>query len=191
MPGEGIVLRSSIRVLALTGAATALIVLLPGSAGAAALTNPTSLNFGSQPVGTTSAPQAVTVTAPCSVYIAPTCLTFATDGLTVNLATTGDFAIPSSNCPATLVPGGLDSAVSCSLAVAFKPTAAGTRTGTLSTGTQGLVPTAGPTVALTGTGTASTSTSGAGTTITPQRKKCKKHHKHRRHGRKCRKTKRQ
>jgi len=46
---------------------------------------------------------------------------------------TGDFAVPTNNCTASLDPG-----LSCTLSVVFKPTAAGARTGTLTvTGANG------------------------------------------------------
>jgi hypothetical protein len=165
--------RRSIRMLALTCAAVGVIAITPAAATAASSTNPTIVNFGSVPVGTTSAPRQITVTTPCTTFVV-TCLSFATDGLQVSLATTGDFSVATNNCPATLAPGLLDTSVSCVLSAVFRPTAAGTRSGTLSTGTEGLIPGPGPMVSLSGTGVAPTSAAGTQAT---KRKKCKKKHK--------------
>ncbi|HVI08183.1 MAG TPA: choice-of-anchor D domain-containing protein, partial [Candidatus Binatia bacterium] len=96
-----------------------------------------SLTYGSQTVGTTSAAQTLTLT------------NNGTSALTVSSSSTsGDFAVSSSNCatlPATVSAGG-----NCQFAVTFIPSTTGTRTGSLilgdSVGTQ--------VVALSGTGSA-------------------------------------
>jgi hypothetical protein len=97
--------------------------------------SPSSLSFGSQAVGTTSAPQPVTLT------------NTGTGTLNVaNIATTGDFA-QTNNCGTSMTPG-----ASCTINVSFIPTASGTRTGTLSvTDNADASP---QTVSLTGTGIA-------------------------------------
>jgi hypothetical protein len=78
--------------------------------------SPASLTFTSQTVGTTSASKAVTVT------------NTSTTSTSLSVAATGDFAIAStSTCGATLAGG-----ASCTVNLTFTPTAAGTRTGTLS-----------------------------------------------------------
>ncbi|WP_124848090.1 S-layer family protein [Acidipila sp. EB88] len=82
--------------------------------GALALA-PTSLAFGSAVIGTTSAAQTVTVTNSGGVAISPGTAT-----------TTGDYSITSNTCGASLAPS-----QSCSVAVVFKPTAAGDRPGQL------------------------------------------------------------
>jgi len=102
--------------------------------------SPASLTFASQTVGTTSVAQNVTVS------------NTGTASLTISsIALSGsDFAI-TNGCGSTLAAG-----ASCNIAVTFKPTAAGTRTGTItfannaSSGTQQ--------IALSGTGVAATGT---------------------------------
>ena len=75
---------------------------------------PTTLSFQPQLVGSTSAPQYVSLT------------NIGTDTLIItSFSTTGDFA-QTNNCGSSLVAG-----ASCSVTVTFSPTAAGTRTGTL------------------------------------------------------------
>jgi hypothetical protein len=187
MPREGTHLPRSIRALALTGVAVALIAAAPATAGAVS-TNPTSLSFGSQPVGTTSGPQGVSLDVPCSLPVLGACPGFAVDLYYVHISTTGDFAAVS-NCPNPLGPTATTVLGSCSIDVSFKPSGTGTRSGTLNTGTTdvtGLLP--GPTVALTGAGTTGSPAGNSGSTGTT-RKKCKKHRKHKRHGKKCRKRK--
>ncbi|MDX6607984.1 MAG: hypothetical protein QOD14_2524 [Solirubrobacterales bacterium] len=177
-----------IRPLALTGALIAISIAIPAGAGAVT-TSPTSLNLGSQPVGTTGPAQGVSLDVPCSTPpVLGQCLSFALDAYYVNLSTTGDFAV-TSNCPNPLGPTLTELLGTCDMDVAFIPTATGTRSGTLSTGTTdvtGLIP--GPTVALSGIGTSPASTS-SGTSAA--QKKCKKHrkHKHKKHAKKCRKKK--
>jgi cytochrome c len=183
-------------MLALSGAVIAMLAAVPATAGAA-YTAPTSVDFGSLPVGTTSAPQTVTLTSDCSnlfVVPPPICLSGSTtDLVNVSPGTTGDFAV-TTTCPAGLAPLFDGTSQSCPLDVTFTPTAGGTRTGTLNTGTTGIGGlTPGPTVSLTGTGLATpTSAGGAGTT--PTAKKCKKKKKSRSAAsakkRKCKKKKR-
>jgi hypothetical protein len=181
-----------LRVLALACAAV-LLVAVP-TAGAVT-TSPTSVGFGSQPVGTTSGPHGVGLSAPCSlpVPVLNTCPGFAVDAYYVHVSTTGDFAA-TSNCPNPLGPTLTELLGNCTISVAFTPTATGTRSGTLNTGTTditGLIP--GPTVALSGTGTGTSPTgtpSGSPSGSTAGHKKCKKHKKHKKHGKKCKKKKR-
>jgi hypothetical protein len=76
---------------------------------------PSSLEFGSQRVGTTSASQTTTLK------------NVGTADLTIgSIAAGGDFA-QTNGCPATLAPG-----ATCAISVTFAPTAAGSRTGTVS-----------------------------------------------------------
>lgn len=101
--------------------------------GAAATLSPATQDFGSEPVGFTSAPQTFTFTNNS---------TFST---AVNVApASGDFSVTSTTCSGALAGG-----ASCTITVVFKPTALGARTGTLSVsaGAQSL------TSSLTGTGT--------------------------------------
>ena len=84
--------------------------------------SPSSLTFAAQAGGTSSNPQAVTVTNTGTAYLAPT----------FN-ATSGDFTMNGSmagGCQSNSVaPGG-----SCTINVSFSPTQAGTRSGALSIG---------------------------------------------------------
>ncbi len=74
-----------------------------------------SINFGGLPLGTTSAPRTVTLTntgtATLSIF---------------GFSRTGDFAITSNTCGASLAVG-----ASCTVTLTFTPTAVGLRTGTL------------------------------------------------------------
>jgi len=106
---------NSPQIVTLTGTGTA--------AGASVTVSPSSLQFPQQPTGTTSAGMSVTVT------------NTGTTAITNNGATiSGDFA-DTTTCTSSLAAG-----KSCSITVTFTPTAAGTRTGTLtinlSTGAQ-------------------------------------------------------
>ena len=105
-----------------------------GTAAAAVVLTPLTLNFPATLVNQTAASQIITV--------ANTGANPATLGTPV---VTGDFKIAASTCGATLAPQ-----TACSLSISFTPTAGGTRTGVLtvtdSAGTQ--------TAQLTGTGNA-------------------------------------
>jgi hypothetical protein len=131
----------------------ALLASTAGSAGAATLA-PTSANFGTQAVGTVSAPRSFTLT--------PELL----DLLTLRVSTTGDY-IQTNNCPAVLqlLSG------PCTINVRFAPTASGTRRGTLSTTTL-LV--GGPSASLSGVGSGSGSLRTAGSCKRKRKKKAKK-----------------
>lgn len=96
--------------------------------------SPGFLDFGSLPVGTTSSAQTVVLTNTGDV-------TLNISGITVS----GDFGIASNSCGTSLAPAG-----NCNIGVTFKPTAPGTRNGTLSIADDA----AGSphTVALSGTG---------------------------------------
>ncbi|CAG7643904.1 choice-of-anchor D domain-containing protein [Actinacidiphila bryophytorum] len=94
---------------------------------------PGALNFGSVATGSTSAAQTVTVANPTGSAAAVTAL-----------SASGDFA-QTNTCGSSVPANG-----SCTVSVTFKPTAAGTRTGTLTVTAGGNT----STVTLTGTGTA-------------------------------------
>src|SRR2546429_96006 len=83
---------------------------------------PTSLDFGNQPLATTSARMTVTLT------------NTGTAALTINsFPASGDFAATStgaSACPTS--PATLAAGANCTINVTFTPTASGARTGTLS-----------------------------------------------------------
>jgi len=98
---------------------------------------PTSLTFGSQPVGTTSAAQSVTVN------------NTGTANTTISVAPSGDFAIAAS--PVNTCTGSLGAGGNCTFGVTFTPTAMGTRTGSISITDQAA--NSPQMVGLTGTGT--------------------------------------
>jgi hypothetical protein len=102
--------------------------------GTMVLVSPTSLTYVAQKVGTTSLAKAITITNK------------GTSILTISsIAKTGDFIITSKTCGTSLAAG-----TSCKVNMAFKPTALGTRTGSLSiTHNGGASPAK---VSLTGTG---------------------------------------
>ena len=120
--------------ITLTGTGTA-------ASGGTITIAPTSLTFGGQAVGTTSAGQNVTVS-----NTGGTAVTF------TSIVTSGDFAGATlAQCPSIPVEG-----EPCVLSITFKPTATGTRNGTI-TFTDNA--TGSPqTVTLTGTGTPGTAT---------------------------------
>jgi Tol biopolymer transport system component len=94
---------------------------------------PSALTFVPQPVGTTSAGQAVTVKNAGTT-------TMTLSGSTAS----GDFSVSGTTCGSSLAPG-----ATCTVNVVFTPTSAGSRAGTLT-----VTSNVGPgTVALTGTGT--------------------------------------
>jgi F5/8 type C domain/Abnormal spindle-like microcephaly-assoc'd, ASPM-SPD-2-Hydin len=108
--------------------------------------SPTSLSFGSQAVGSASGAQAVTITNSGSAAAT-------VSGVSVSGAFT-----QTNNCSAIAAGG------SCTVNVAFAPTAAGAATGTLTvTSNAGNSPT---TVSLSGTGTTSSTNLALGATMT-------------------------
>src|SRR5215472_11017500 len=87
------------------------VIMLSGTAVPPVTFSPVALSFGSVPVGTTSSPQAVTLTNNLSV------------GLTINgITTTGNYS-QRNNCPAFSTP--LGAGQSCAINVAFQPTTKG------------------------------------------------------------------
>jgi hypothetical protein len=114
---------NSPQIAALTGTGTTPVTLTP-----------TRATYSSQTVGTTSAAKAFTLTSNLNATLN-----------NVAISTSGDFAVSSTTCTTTLASKG-----KCTVNVVFKPTAKGTRTGTLSVSdSAGNSP---QTAALTGTG---------------------------------------
>ncbi len=101
-------------------------------------TNPSSLTFASQALNTTSAAQAVTVTNTGSLAASVSSVT-----------ASGDYT-QTNNC------GSIAVNASCTVNVSFRPTASGTRSGTLTINSNATNSPA--TVALTGTGAGATNT---------------------------------
>jgi uncharacterized repeat protein (TIGR03803 family) len=111
---------------------------LTGTGIAQATVSPVSLTFAAQKVGTTSGAKNVTLTNDLG-----TALTFS--GVTFAGADPSDFASPSNTCGASV-----PAKSRCTISVTFKPTATGTRTGTLSVNDS--ANNSPQTVSLTGTG---------------------------------------
>ncbi len=111
-------------------------VTLTGTGMSIAL-SPTALNFGSEPVGQTTAPQTVTIS---NVSAASVNLT----GFTIT-GTPADYTISANTCGSSLGAG-----ANCSLNVTFNPTKKGTRNGKLNVANNGGGSLA--TAPLTGTG---------------------------------------
>jgi len=99
-----------------------------------ATASPASLTFDAQAQGTTSNPQAVTLTNTSSITLLPTVITAA-----------GDFA-ETDNCAGSSI----DANARCTIQVTFSPTRTGTRTGKLTI--QGNISTGNISLDLTGTG---------------------------------------
>ena len=124
-----------------TGTRTAAIVINDDSGGAAhrielsgnkpgggtpgITLNPTSLTFANQTVGTTSAPQAVTVSNPGTAALLITGVSFGGTN-PGDFVFPASFTLPSSGSPLTVAAGG-----STTIPVSFKPTVAGSRSATL------------------------------------------------------------
>ena len=109
-----------------TGSPQVVTLTGTGTPGTATVTvTPNSLTFGSQSVGTTSAPQSVTVTNTSTASV-----TFA--GFTISGENAGNFGTPlptsSTGCSAA---GTLAAGASCTINVLFTPGANGTFTATL------------------------------------------------------------
>jgi hypothetical protein len=124
-----------------TGNQTASLTGTGGTSTTGSVTlSPASLTFASTNVGSTSAAQNLTLQNGTTAAVSIT-----------SVAATGDFAVSSNSCGASLAAGG-----SCALGVVFKPSASGTRTGTLTVSDSA----GGQSASLTGTGASS---SGGGT----------------------------
>jgi hypothetical protein len=96
---------NSPQTVALTGTGTTPVTLTP-----------TSATYASQTVGTTSAAKVFTLTSSLNATLSD-----------IVISNSGDFAVSSTTCTTTLAGKG-----KCTIDVVFKPTATGTRTGTLS-----------------------------------------------------------
>jgi hypothetical protein len=111
--------------------------------------SPPSLSFPNQPIGTTSSPQTVTLTAGAIVV----------QNLVIQIS--GDFA-QTNNCGT-----GLAAFATCQIQVTFTPTVAGTRNGTLTINDG--APSSPQTVSLTGIGVSAQSVSPANLSFSNQR----------------------
>ena len=114
--------------------------------GSAIIVSPLNLIFGSQVVGTASAPQTVTLSNQ------------GTSSLTVTgVTTTGDFS-ESNSCIPSVGPG-----LSCTISIVFTPSVAGVRVGTLQINDSD--PTSPQTVSLSGTATSPSAISLSATSL--------------------------
>src|ERR687885_593851 len=119
-------------------ALTALAMPARAAAAPAVTFTPASLTFAAQPIGTTSAPQSITVanTGSASLFIN-----------SAAVPNTRDFTEVSDGCSGLTLAAG----TSCSVSITFSPTLSGTRSATFTlTDNAGNSP---QTVPLTGTGT--------------------------------------
>ena len=98
-----------------TAGTTSTVTLNGASSGSfTVVLQPTAVDFGSIPVGTTSPAQNITISN-----------TGTLSGTVGSATVTGDFRITASTCGATLAPN-----TGCTISIAFSPAASGTRTGT-------------------------------------------------------------
>ena len=133
-------MRRLLRLLPVAAAALVAVgaMAAPAAAAAAVTFTPPSLTFGSQAIGTTSAPQTITV---ANTGDAPMFINSAA------VPNTLDFTVVSDGCSGlTLAPG-----TSCDMSITFSPTASGTRTAALTVTDN--APGSPQTAPLTGTGT--------------------------------------
>jgi hypothetical protein len=193
MKRDGSPLNRAIRMFALTGSAAAVLAVLPATAGAAYV-SPTAIDFGNVPVGTTSGPQQVLLSADCtSIPTSPCATALLGDFVNVAPSTSGEFGY-ANGCPAGLSPSPATGVTeSCAINVTFSPSGIGARVGALNTGTLGpggLLP--APMVQLSGTGVAGAA--GFSSPGKKTRKRCR-HHKKKQHSlygakKKCKKKRR-
>jgi hypothetical protein len=143
------------RIAIISCVAGLLLLGASGTAGAATFT-PTGADFGSQPVGTTSAPKTITLGLGTEPAFAP------------GIGISGQFR-QTNTCPALLLPL---LTPTCTVSVTFTPASAGRQTGQL---TSAAVLVGAPSASLTGTGTEAVATPA---------KKCKKKKKKKKGGKK-------
>jgi hypothetical protein len=127
-----------VSVVAVSLVALAMMATGADAAAPAVTFTPTSLTFGAQAIGTTSAPQSVTVanTGTASLFIN-----------SAAVPNTLDFTVVDDGCSGlTLAPG-----TSCSMSITFSPTASGTRSAALTVTDN--APGSPQTAPVTGTGT--------------------------------------
>jgi hypothetical protein len=133
--------------------AVVLLAATASSAGAVVTLDPTSVDFGNRQVGTTSPPQAHTLTLRCNTFQGMDLCALSAGGQLVaqegpeagfifydpEISVTGDFAV-TDDCPppdpeaiASLVTSSA-TGVSCTITTTFTPTSPGPKEGVLSTG---------------------------------------------------------
>ncbi len=140
------------RALAVTALVIAIAAMTAAPAGADSEPAPEALNFPGEQVGTTSDSKLVHVHVTCDFFVLGTCGdpgTFAANPV-FSGAHPGDFA-QVNDCGAGIADEEIFDF--CTFLITFKPTAAGSRTATLTVGTGGFPVPTDRTVALSGTAT--------------------------------------
>jgi hypothetical protein len=157
----------------IVGAAVVTAGLLAGAGSAygayAVSTTPNAHDFGSQSLGSASAPFTFTLRVTCDEDVANpgTCLN--PHPFTPNVTVTGDFAIRDNGCTSTM-PGNAFFGTTCTFNVLFAPAATGARSGIVDVGEPGGFAKA----AVTGNGVA-VPTVPSPVPTTAKKKKCRKH----------------
>jgi hypothetical protein len=161
-----------IRMLLLTGIVSGAIAAVPASASADTMVSPSSVDFGSVPVGTQSAEQVITLTESCGALDLNCLNGLVPEQFAPVLSVTPGFT-QTSGCPATLITSLLGLPTSCTIDIRFLPTVFGPASGQLRTGNGP----GDPTVALAGSG--STGSSAPVASHTHKGPKCRhaKHHR--------------
>jgi hypothetical protein len=137
-----------------------------GRAAATPVITPAEHNFGSAAVTSSSAPVAFTLRHACLPNVMFPTMCMFEPPYAADPRATGDFAVSSHNCPASL-PGPVVIGVepSCTINAVFRPTAEGARSGQLQGNSTGF-----PNANLSGTGTPAPPTPAP----PKKKKKCKK-----------------
>jgi hypothetical protein len=175
------------RVVLVAALAVGLLGVTASPAVAGKFVSPTSWNFGTLAIGSTSAPKTFTLTVTCIRSVDDSFCEF-NDFFSPVVTTTGDYAVVGNDCPPQLTAGGPPAppSQSCTVSVSFEPSASGTRSGSLETG--------GPSAALTGFAPSppgvATPVPSPTPTPTLQAKKCKKHRSAAAAKKRCKKKKR-
>lgn len=127
--------------------AATILLGAPATAGAVIL-SPSSHDFGGHQVGATSPPMTFNLSVACLSFNPITFTCSSAEVINTAITASDPFVVVSETCPATLTTSGLFAL--CGIEVAFRPTSEGPATGTLTSGTVGVLP--GPTAQLRGTG---------------------------------------
>src|SRR6266545_4114372 len=117
-------MEKKIRAVLVAALTVGLLGLMASPAGATQTITPSSWNFGTLPVGATSAPKSFTLTVACTPNGDMFPCAFS-DFLTPAISTTGDYAVVGDDCPTNMTAGVGDANDSCTITVTFGPTATG------------------------------------------------------------------
>jgi hypothetical protein len=111
-------------------AATWVLAAIPGTASGDVFLTPSTLDYGSQQVGTVSTPATFTVRVTCAPGVVDC---NADDPFTPTIGISGEFAIQNNTCT-TLMPGNTMEGTTCTFDALFIPLSPGVKTGTITTG---------------------------------------------------------